>query len=71
MPELNLLAVAIIAAVNAIIFYLIIRAAVSSGAETAKRMKHVWAQTELLIAIARKNGVDDGSLKSITDHLKG
>jgi len=34
-------------------------------------MKHVWAQTELLIQIARKNGVDEGSLKSITDHLKG
>jgi hypothetical protein len=70
MPELSLLAVAVIAAVNAIVFYLIIRAAVSSGTETPKRMKHVWAQTELMIAMARKQGVDEGSLKSITDHLK-
>ena len=56
--------------VNAIIFYLIIRGAVSSGAETPKRMKHVWAQTELLILIARRQGADDNALKAITDHLR-
>ncbi|MFT3698845.1 MAG: hypothetical protein QM831_37205 [Kofleriaceae bacterium] len=65
------IAVAVIASVlNLVIFYLIIRTAVSTGAETQKRLKHAWAQTELMLAIARKQGVDENSLRSITDRLK-
>ena len=55
---------------NAFVFYMIIRDAVSAGTQTPKHMKHVWAQTELLILIARQQGADDNMLKSITDHLK-
>jgi hypothetical protein len=68
--QMTLLAMAVIAVLNLVVFYLIIKSAVSSGAETPKRMKHVWAQTELLLAIARKQGVEEVSLKAITDHLK-
>ncbi|HEY4178311.1 MAG TPA: hypothetical protein VGM90_15795 [Kofleriaceae bacterium] len=55
---------------NVVIFYLIIKSAVASGADTYKRMKHAWAQTELLIAIARKQGVSDGELAAISNGLK-
>lgn len=65
-----IVAAALIVVVNAIVFYLIIRSAVSSGAETSKRMKHAWAQTELLILLARRQGADDNALKAITDHLR-
>jgi hypothetical protein len=68
--EMTLVAMVAVAVINLILFYLIIRAAVSSGSETPKRMKHVWAQTELLIAIARKQGVDETTLKGITEHLR-
>jgi len=70
MPQISLVAVILIAAANALIFWAIIRSAVASGAETAKRMKHAWAQTELLIQIARRQGVDDATIKSITDGLQ-
>lgn len=71
MPDIAYLAtLAIVIFVNALIFWMIIRSAVASGTETPKRMKHVWAQTELLIAMARKQGVDESALKAITDHLK-
>jgi hypothetical protein len=71
MAQTVLLAVAIgVVVVNAIVFYLIIRGAVNAGAETTKRLKHAWAQTELLIAIARRQGVDEPAIKAITDYLK-
>jgi hypothetical protein len=65
-----LVAAVLIVIVNAIVFYLIIRTAVSSGSETQKRMKHAWAQTELLILLARRQGADDSAIKAITDHLR-
>lgn len=71
MSQTVLLAVAVgVVVVNAMVFYLIIRGAVNAGSETTKRLKHAWAQTELLIAIARRQGVDEPAIKAITDHLK-
>ncbi|MGE3460221.1 MAG: hypothetical protein AB7O24_34260 [Kofleriaceae bacterium] len=59
----------VIAIVNLVAFYAIIRAAVASGTETRKRMKHMWAQTELLIAIARKFEVEEDTIAAITRDL--
>lgn len=66
----TLIGIFIAAVVNALVLWVFVKSAVSSGAETPKRMKHVWAQTELLIAMARRQGVDAAEIKSITDHLK-
>lgn len=59
-----------IAILNLILFYMIIRSAVSGGAATDQRMKHAWAQTALLIEIARRQGVDPATLQAITNKVQ-
>ena len=53
--------------ISFIIFYYLIKSAVSSGTE--KQRKFIEAQTRLLIEMARKQGVEEEKVSKIVERL--
>ncbi len=60
----------VIAVLNSLLMWGFIRSAVASAVKTEQRMKHTWAQTELLMAMARQLEVPEAELRVIADGLR-
>jgi hypothetical protein len=62
-------AAVVLVVINYVILYFVIRVAVGSATSETMRMRHVEAQTELLMALAHRHGVDPGTLGAIAYRL--